>query len=114
MEHIDTDFETREFQLDPDWIVKQLNRKDSDERIIAFYESFYHAFKTDGEDWYQKGLDVLQALLTNDAPALLVALCGYSPNTLAQYAFIKRSTGRFTEQELDANILTEYLRPLVS
>ena len=108
MEHIDTDFETRKFQLDPDWIVKQLNRKDSDDRIIAFYESFHYAFKNDGEDWYQKGLDALHALLTNDAPALLVALCGYSPNSLAQYAFMKRSTSQFTEQELDANILTEW------
>lgn len=96
------------FQLDPDWIVKQLNREDSEERVIAFYESFHHAFMSDGEDWYQKGLDALHALLTNDAPALLVALCGYSPNSLAQYTLLKRSTSQFTSLTLDGKLIVEW------
>lgn len=108
MENNKTGFENHKYQLDPDWIQNQLNREDSEERVIAFYESFHYAFKTDGEDWYQKGLDALYALQANDASALLVALCGYSPNSLAQYALLKRSTSQFTSQTLEGKLIVEW------
>ena len=108
MEHIDTGFPTHKFQLDPDWIIDLLNREDSDDRIIAFYESFHNAFVTDGEDWYHKGKDTLVALLTNNATELLVALCGWGPDKLAQLALLKRSTNEFTVQTLEGKLIVEW------
>lgn len=108
METIDTGFPTHKFQLDPDWIINLMNREDSDDRIIAFYESIHNAFVTDGEDWYNKGRDVLMALLTNNATELLVALCGWGPDNLAQLAFLKRSTNQFTDQTLEGKLIVEW------
>ena len=108
METIDTGFPTHKFQLDPDWIINLMNREDSDDRIIAFYESIHNAFVTDGEDWDHKGRDVLIALLTNNATALLVALCGWGPDKLAQLAFLKHSTSQFTVQTLEGKLIVEW------
>ncbi len=108
MENIDTGFETHKFQLDPEWIVDLLNREDSDDRIIAFYESFYEAFTTDGEDWYHKGRDILWALLTNNATELIVGLCGWGPKNLAELALLKRSTNQFTVQTLEGKLIVEW------
>ena len=108
MDTIDTGFPTEKFQLDPDWIIELFNREDSDDRIIAFYDSIHDAFVTDGEDWYNKGRDVLIALLSNNATELLVALCGWGPDNLAQFAFLKRSTKRFTAQTLEGKFIAEW------
>lgn len=108
MEHIDTGFPTHKFQLDPEWILELLNREDSDDRIIAFCESVHNAFVTDDEDWYHKGRDVLVALLTNNATELLVALCGWGPDKLAQLALLKRSSKYFAVQTLEGKIIVEW------
>lgn len=108
MEHIDIGFETHKYQLDPGWIIEQLKREDCDDRITAFYESISNEISSDGEDWYVKGRDILIALLTNNATALLVALCGWGPDKLAQLALLKRSTSHFTTQTLDGKLIVEW------
>ena len=108
MENIDTVFPTHKFLLDPDWIITQMNREDSDDRIIAFYESIHDAIITDGEDWYNKGKEILVALLSNNATELLVALCGWGPDKLAQRAMLKPCTWQSAVRVLDAKLIVEW------
>jgi hypothetical protein len=48
------------------------------------------------------------ALLTNNATELLVALCGWGPDKLAQLALLKRSTNQFTVQTLEGKFIVEW------
>lgn len=77
-------FHDHKFQIDPMWLHTQLERPDSNERLIAFYESIHDAIVSDREDWATKGADVMIALMQNNATALLIALCGWGAASLAK------------------------------
>ena len=77
-------FHDHKYQIDPEWLGKQWNREDYEDRLTAFYESIHDAIITDDECWYNKGRDVFRALMENNATALLIALCGWGPESLAQ------------------------------
>ena len=63
-------------------------RLDDEERQVAFVESLLNAIQTDTESLYKKGWDILEALQTNNAEHLLIALCGWGANSLAKRARI--------------------------
>ena len=69
------------------------NRPDGEARRIAFYESLLDAIDTDQESWTHKSLDVLNALISNSAEELLIALCGWGANSLAKRAGILPDDG---------------------
>ena len=103
-----TYFHDHKYRIDPEWLAKQWNREDHDDRLTAFYESIYDAITTDCEDWYNKGRDVFRALMSNNATALLIALCGWGPESLAQRALLTRGVGQYSDEEVEAKIMVEW------
>ena len=101
-------FHDHKYRIDPEWLVKQWNREDSEDRVIAFYESIHDAITTDTEDWYNKGRDVFLALSENNATALLIALCGWGPESLAQRVLMKRGVAQYSEEEVEAKMMVEW------
>jgi hypothetical protein len=79
-------FHDHKYRIDPQWLLTQMQRSDSEERLMAFYDSIYDAIVTDREDWVTKGADVMIALMQNNATALLIALCGWGAASLAKRA----------------------------
>lgn len=96
------------YYIDPEWLLKQINRPDGKERIIAFYESVHEAISTDDECWLNKGCDFVNALLSNNATQLLIGLCGWGPETLARRVFMLRGRPQYQDEELPATLLVEW------
>lgn len=96
------------YQIDPEWLGKQWNREDYEDRLTAFYESIHDAIITDDECWYNKGRDVFRALMENNATALLIALCGWGPESLAQRVLMKRGVAQYSEEEVEAKMMVEW------
>ena len=101
-------FHDHKYRIDPEWLGKQLHRSDDDERRIAFYESIYDAITTDTEDWVSKGRDVMVALMKNNATALLIALCGWSADSLAQRVFMMRGCPQYQDEEKEAVLKVDW------
>lgn len=98
-------FRKNKFQTDLDWWDKQLRRRDMDERVVAFYESIHEAIVTDDEYWLNKGRDVIEALVNNDARAMLIALCGWSAESLAKRVFLLRGRPQCQDEEIPGTLM---------
>ena len=61
---------------------------DSEARMETLVEIIQHEIETDDENWARKGLNIAKALAKNDAAALLIALCGWSADSLAIKSFM--------------------------
>ncbi len=96
------------YYIDPEWLLKQINRPDGKERIIAFYESVHEAISTDDECWLNKGCDFVNALLSNNATQLLIGLCGWGPETLARRVFMKRGQAQFKPEEMHCRLMVDW------
>ena len=105
---MDSTYAEHKTLIDPMWLVNQLKREDHAERMAAFYESIENAIVTDLEDWDTKGTDAFYALMSNDATALLIALCGWGPIRLAQRALLMSGRCQYSPYELDAKLFTEW------
>ena len=93
-------FHDHKYRIDPNWLLKQCDRPDADERVWAFYESIYDAITTDTESWKKKGYDIIQALLENNATSLLIALCGWGPASLAKRVQLMRGCAQYQDLEV--------------
>lgn len=100
--------EKNDFQADLAWWEKQLDRPDADERLVAFYESIHDAIVTDDECWQDKGGDVIEALVNNDARAMLIALCGWSAESLAERVFMLRGRPQYQEEEIPGTLMVKW------
>lgn len=101
-------FHDHEYRINPEWLAKQLGRVDSDERVIAFYESIFDAITTDTEDWSAKGRDIMVALMENNATALLIALCGWGAESLAKRVFMKCGCPQYQDEEKEAVLKVDW------
>lgn len=75
-------------------IAEMLTAEDSSARAEAFVEALMSAINSDDEPWGKKGYYITKALLDNDANALLVALCGWSGESIAKKAMLIRDTDK--------------------
>lgn len=73
-------------------IAAMLTAEDSSARAEAFVEALMIEVNSDDEPWSKKGYFIAKALLDNDANALLVALCGWSGESIAKKAMLIRDT----------------------
>lgn len=103
-----TYFHDHKFRIDPEWLSNQWDREDHEDRLTAFYESIHDAIVTDDECWYNKGRDVFLALMSNNATALLIALCGWGPETLARRVLMKRGVAQYSDEVVKAKIMVEW------
>ena len=101
-------FRGQKQRINPKWLRKQMSRPDSDERMMAFYESIYDAMITDTEDWETKGTDVMRALIKNDASELLIALCGWGPASLAKQANMMRGCAQYQDGEVEGTLMVDW------
>lgn len=101
-------FHDHEYRIDPAWMLEQLRRPDSDERMMAFYESIYDAITTDTEDWQRKGYDIAKALVENNATALLIALCGWGAESLAKRVMMTRGIAQYQDAEIECALKVDW------
>ena len=101
-------FRKKKFQTDHAWWDKQLGRRDMEERMVAFYESIHDAIVTDDEYWLNKGRDVIEALVNDDARAMLIALCGWSAESLAKRVFLLRGRPQYQDEEIPGTLMVEW------
>ena len=55
---------------------------EDEEKTTAFAQKILETIDTDGESYEDIGNSVIHALLNNDADGLLIALCGWSAESL--------------------------------
>jgi hypothetical protein len=76
------------FRRDEDVLKAMVDRNDEESRREAFVRSIYNAITTDKESLDKKGMAIWNALASNNAEELLIALCGYGSTSLAKRAMI--------------------------
>ena len=82
---------------------------DARERREAFVASLYDAITTDQESYDKKGMEILEALHSNNAQALLVALCGWNAGSIAKRARIIPDDGyEYYDHDPSAKILVHW------
>ena len=101
-------FHDHEYRIDPEWLYTQMLRPDNAERLTAFYESIYDAIVTDREDWETKGADVMIALMQNNATALMIALCGWGPASLAKRARMMHGVCDFDSEAVEGELKVDW------
>ena len=99
---------TNEYRLDADWLSKQWNRPDGEERVAAFYESIRDAIISDGECWVNNGENVFRALAENDTSLLLIALCGWGPKNLGKRARLLRGRAQYQNDEIPGMLMVDW------
>lgn len=67
---------------------KMLLEEDYPARMETLVEIIRHEFENDDEHWSKKGRYIARALAANDANQLLVALCGWTAESLAVKSFM--------------------------
>lgn len=79
-----------EFMFRPDFdVITSLgNEADGESKCEAFVAALVKAIKTDIEPWHKKNAAIIKALKSNNAQELLIALCGYSANSLGKLAMV--------------------------
>ena len=79
-----------QFMLRPDFdVITSLgNEADGESKCEAFVAALCNAIKTDEEPWRKKCTAIIKALASNNAQELLIALCGYSANSLGKLAMV--------------------------
>lgn len=76
-----------------------LNSEHSDLYCSALIEEINKQVDTDDEPFRKKGRALIRAILKNDIDGVLMALCGWSPETLLNYAGILHSNDEFYVKE---------------
>lgn len=90
-------------------IAEMLSADDSESRTEAFVEALMSEVESDSEPWDKKGYFIAKALLNNDANALLVALCGWSAESLAKKAMVIRDDDKmFHDDPVSAEMLVDW------
>ena len=101
-------FHDHMYRIDPEWLAKQWDRSDFDDRAEAFYDSIYDAITTDTESWRNKGRDIMAALMSNNATELLIALCGWGAESLAKRVLLMRGIAQYSEEEVEGKIMVQW------
>lgn len=97
------------YRKDADVERALVNRPDEVQRREAFLMSLYDAIETDDEYFEKRALDVWSALRSNNAQALLVALCGWNTCSIAKRARIIPDDGySFYETDPGATVLVHW------
>lgn len=82
------------------------DRPDAEVRQHAFFECLYEAIMSDEEPFYKKGRAIYNALKSNNAEELLVAICGWNSDSLAKRAMLIPDDGRkFLDDETPATLI---------
>ncbi len=69
-----------------DKIKNFINSDNWAENCEKFTEVFDREYESDSETWRRKGFQVLKAVLEGNADGVLIALCGWSAETLIEKA----------------------------
>ena len=94
------------YRKDVDVIQALANRPDEEQRREAFLMSLYDAIATDDEIFDKRAVAVWEALRSNNAQELLVALCGWNAGSIAKRArIIPDDAYDFYDEDPGATIL---------
>lgn len=97
------------YRKDVDVINALTDRPDATQRGRAFLMSLYNAIETDDESFDKTAVAVLNALCSNNAQELLVALCGWNAGSIAKRArIIPDDAYDFYDEDPDATILVHW------
>lgn len=68
--------------------IEQANQPDFDVRMELFIEALMNQTESDDEPWSKKGRHLAMALAANNSVDVLIAICGWSPTSIAKKAMI--------------------------
>lgn len=91
-------------------LMEHANREDGVARMNAFIGVLMEEINSDDEPWDKKGRQIAKALCDNDAEGVMIAMCGWSPKSIALKAMLIRDTAHeFHDDDfIDSEIVVEW------
>ena len=91
-------------------LMNHLNRDDAEARANMFMTVLIEEISNDDEPYRKKCRQLARALQEKDAEGVIIALCGWSPRSIAAKALLIRDTAReFHDDDfIDSTIIVEY------
>jgi hypothetical protein len=91
-------------------LMSHVNRDDGEARMNAFIQAFITELNSDEIAWDKKGYQIAKAIQNNDVEGLFIALCGWSPRSIATKAMLVRDTEQeFHDDDfIDSEIIVEW------
>lgn len=92
-------------------LMNQLTREDAEARANIFMSTLLEEIANDEETYQKKCRQLARALLGNDAEGVIIALCGWSPRSIAMKAMLIRDTeGEFHDDDfIDSTLIVKYV-----
>lgn len=89
------------------YITNILKARDSEEKCESFVNTFIRELESDGEKYSKKGYYMLKAIKENNLNDFLIAVCGWSSETLLKKAhLIPDDDNMFGDKVIDAKFVS--------
>ena len=91
------------------YITNILKSEDWEEKCDFFVSTFLKELESDDERYSKKGHYMLKAIKENNLEDFLIAVCGWSPESLLKKSYlIPDNNGTFLDQIIDATFISEW------